>query len=129
MCDIGPCKAKDAGVACKRPFRHLWQLAIVSGRQIIADLAQLLFNKVKVIQQPLCCRHNRLACLQRLRAGPVSVQQDIGVFPNTAAQFLHGQRRARRDSLCLSKTSGVMLKPFRAKQIGTDGQTITPKVR
>ena len=83
--NIGPGQAKDPRVARERTVGELRQLTVIARRQVVMDLAQLLFHEVEVVQQPFGCRGDRLTGLQGLRAGAVGLQQDIGVFPDPAA--------------------------------------------
>ena len=47
--DIGPGDAEDARVACERPADELGQLAVIAGRQVGADLADLALNEMEVV--------------------------------------------------------------------------------
>lgn len=84
------------------------------------NLAQLLFDKMEVVQKPLSRRRDYLARLQGLRACAVGAQQDVGVFLDSARKRLNVKRLAGEDRLRRRKAPGVMLEPFGPKEIGPD---------
>ena len=53
MRDVGPRDPEDARIAFQRAIGELGQLPIESARQVIANFANLLFDDMKVIDQPL----------------------------------------------------------------------------
>jgi len=59
--DEGPCHAEHPRKAGERTSGQLRQLPVVAGRQIVADLADLLFDEVIVVEQPLGGRSDRTA--------------------------------------------------------------------
>ena len=85
MRDIGPSQPKNPGISCKRTIFQLGQLAVIAGGQIILDLAQLLFDQMKVIKQPFCGGGDRLLGPHRLRTGPVRPKQLLCVIVYTCA--------------------------------------------
>ncbi len=60
MRNEGPRDTKDAGVALQRSVQQFRQQAIEARRQIILDLANLLIHNMKIIEQPLRRRGDRL---------------------------------------------------------------------
>ena len=50
--DVGPSQSEHAGIADERAVREFRQLPIEAGRQILANLADLFFDEVIIIQQP-----------------------------------------------------------------------------
>ena len=109
MRDIGPSQTKDPRVACEGPLGKFRKLPIIPGRQVVVDLAQLLFHKVEVVQQPLCRRSDHLTRLQGFRTGAIGLQKDVGIRADPAAQRLNPQQLVRGDQLCRGKRLRVML--------------------
>ena len=71
MGDIGPGQTENPRVSGELTLGQLGQLAVIAGWQIVADLAQLLFDQVKVVQKPFSGGHDGLARLQSLGAGSI----------------------------------------------------------
>ncbi|WP_354043859.1 hypothetical protein [Devosia sp. UYZn731] len=84
--DERPGHAEDAGVAGERPLGELGQLSIIVGRQIGVNLADLLFDKMVIVQQPLCCGHHRPLAFNLDGAGTIGGQQNGGVAFQPLAQ-------------------------------------------
>ena len=80
MRNIGPSQAENPRIPRKWPIFQLRKLPIVTGRQIVLDLAQLLFNQMKVIKQPFRRWRNGLLCLHGLRTSSVRFKQEARVF-------------------------------------------------
>ena len=117
MRDIGPGQAENPWIARERTFGQLWQLAVIPRWQVVADLTQLLFDKVKIVQKPFGGRGDRLTRLQGPRAGAIGPQENVRVFFHAAAERLHRQWLADGYRLCLCKALGVMLQPLSAKKV------------
>ncbi len=128
MRDKGPGKAKHPGIAREWPLAELGQLAIVAGRQVIADLADLRFHQVVVVQQPFGRGHHGPAALQFRRAGPVGREQYVGIVIEAAAQRAHA-RRLRRDRLGRGKALRMLLQPLDAEQLLPHWRLVIPRRR
>ena len=63
------------GIARERPVGELRQLAVEAGRQVLADLADLLFDDVVVVEQPLGGRRDRPALARGSRDGAIRREQ------------------------------------------------------
>ena len=63
--DEGPGEAEHARIAGERPVGELGQLAVVARRQVVADLADLLFDEVVVVEQPFGGRRDGPALVDR----------------------------------------------------------------
>jgi hypothetical protein len=66
-------------MAGERPLGEIRQLPVKSGRQIQADLANLLFDEVVVVDEPLRRRRNRTPLVDRLRDGAMRREENTGV--------------------------------------------------
>jgi hypothetical protein len=75
-----PGEPVNAGRILELAVGKLGQLAIETGREILLDLANLLLDDVKIVQQPLGARRDRAGLAARLRDQPVRMHQDPGVF-------------------------------------------------
>ncbi|WP_245298993.1 hypothetical protein [Pseudotabrizicola sediminis] len=96
--------------------------------QVFADLTQLLFDEVKIVEQPLGSRRNRLSGLQRLSAGLVRRQKRLGIFGDTRIQSRHATSQVRNDRLSNSKRPSVVLKPFSAEEVCPDRGGVSPQI-
>jgi hypothetical protein len=76
MRDEGPGDAEDPWIASQRSVGQLRQLTIVAGRQVVADLANLLFDEVIVVEQPLAGRRDRTALPDRAGDRAIGAEQD-----------------------------------------------------
>ena len=116
------------GVGDKRPghAQYTWitgkgtagefrQLAVIARRQVIADLANLLFDQVIVVQQPLGRRYHATAVGQFRSTGAVGRKQYLGVVVQPAMQGQHGGRLAA-DRLGSGQGVGVLFEAFDAEQ-------------
>ncbi|MNK88933.1 hypothetical protein D3C87_1089220 [compost metagenome] len=123
--DKRPGNAKYARITSKRSAAQFRQLAIVARRQGVANLTDLRFDEVVVVEQPLCGGHHAAPLLQFGRTGPVGAQQDRGIVLEAALQRRdpgrpggHGLRG--RQALCM------LLQPFDTKQFAPDRRFVVP---
>jgi hypothetical protein len=58
-------RAANARTDQMAPWVYWPQLAVVVGRQVVADLAQLLVDDVEVVHEPLGGRRDHAAVLER----------------------------------------------------------------
>jgi hypothetical protein len=75
MRDEGPGHAENPRIPGERPACELRQLAVVAWRQIVADLADLLFDEVVVVEQPLGGRRNGPPFADRARDVAIGLEQ------------------------------------------------------
>ncbi len=66
--DKRPSETEDPRIARERPLDELRQLPIVAGRHVIPNLANLLFDKVVIVEQPFRGGNHGPTALQ-LRGG------------------------------------------------------------
>ncbi len=64
MRDERPGNAEHPRIAGERPVGEFRQLAVVTGRQVVANLADLFFDEVIVVQQPFGGGHHFQTILQ-----------------------------------------------------------------
>ena len=87
-----PGQAEHARITGERAAGELRQLPVVARRQVVADLADLLFDQVVVVQQPFSGGHDTAAAFQLRRAGAIGGQQDSRVGIEAALQRQDGSR-------------------------------------
>ena len=110
-----PSDTEHAWVSLQMPGSQFWQFFIKSNRQVVTNFAKLLFDNVKVIDQPLRGGRDRMLFLNGLRSGAVIFQQDSAVFGYAR------DKRATvvgigRDGLSGGKTFRVLLQTLNAEQ-------------
>ena len=123
--DEGPGQPEHARVAGERAARELGQLAVVAGRQVVADLAHLLLDEVVVVQQPLGRRHHAATALEFGGAGAVGGQQHPGVVVQSPLQGQDG-RGMVRDGLGRGQGLRVQFQPVGAEQLLAHGRRVVP---
>ncbi|WP_225607823.1 hypothetical protein [Pseudomonas sp. PDM21] len=111
----GPGQPEDARVAGERPIGQLGQLPVVARRQVVVDLADLLFDNVVIVQQPLGSRYHTIAPFQLDSASPVGSQQDTGVVIQAHMQRQYTLWRIRH-LLCQGQALRVLFEPFDAEE-------------
>ena len=67
----GPGNAKDPGIAGKWAFGELGKLTVVTGGQAAADLVELGFDQVVVVDKPLSGMGQLISQFEFSRAGQV----------------------------------------------------------
>ena len=112
MGDEGPGKAEDPRIAGKRPVGQFRQLAIVAGRQIVPDLADLLLDEVIIVEQPFRGGHDASAALQLRGARAIGRKQDRGIVVEAAWRerrlavvVVTGCAAARLSACCSSRST------------------------
>jgi hypothetical protein len=108
MRDEGPRHAEHPRITGERSGSQLRQLAVVAGRQIVANLADLLFDEVVVVEQPLGGRRDCTTFADRLRDGAISVEENRLVVLQPRGEGSPGRRR-RGDRLGRRKALGMLL--------------------
>ena len=78
--DVRPGEAEDPRIAREVAVGQLRKLAVVVGRQVVADLAELLVDDVEVVDEPFGRRRDRAFVLDGPREGPVRLEQDPAVL-------------------------------------------------
>ena len=119
MRDVSPRDAENARVPFQRSVGELGQLPVISARQVVANLANLLFDDVKIVDQPLRRRRDR--ALLANGAGNVAIR--LEQCPPVVAHARRNRPAAPRvagDALRDGERLAVLFKPLDAEQFGTD---------
>ena len=119
MRDEGPGQSEHARIALERPVRQLRQLAIEAARKIVADLANLLLDDVKVVDQPLGRRGDGAFLADGLADGAIGGEQHPAVVPQPCRQRTAGSR-PRRDALGRREALGMLLEALDAEELAAD---------
>src|SRR5688500_4103011 len=126
MRDEGPGHAENPRIPGERPAGELRQLAVVARRQIVADLADLLFDEVVAVEQPLGGRRDGPPLADRACNGAVRPEQYRLVFLKA-----HGERapahRSCGDGLSRRQAFGMLLKALDAEEFLADRLFAIPR--
>ena len=109
----------DPGVALKGIGRQLGQLPVVAGRQVLADLPQLLLDEMEIVDQPLRRRRDGPLVAHRFGDRAVRGEQDPAVVPQ-ARQQPAPSPAARPHPLRLGETGRVLLEPLPSPELLAD---------
>lgn len=116
MSDECPRETEYARIASKRAGAQLGQLSIVAGWQVIADLPDLLFDQMIVVEQPLGRRRDRFVALRRRHRRFVGPQQMVRVVSEPHRKR-GASRSALRDRLCAGEAARMLCEPLFAEQL------------
>ena len=126
MGDEGPGEPEDTWIARQRTVGQLWQLTVVAGRQVGADLAYLRLDHVVVVQQPFGGRDHPAARSDFRGTCTVGQQQLGGVPAQPAVQRRHpGWLGA--DLLGRGEAARVLLQALDAEQFLAHGCSVRPR--
>jgi hypothetical protein len=126
MGDEGPRHAEHPREARERSGGELRQLPVVAGRQIVANFADLLFDEVVVVEQPLGGRRDCATLADRLRDGAIRFEQNRLVVLQPRGEGAPG-RRPRGDGLGRRKTLGMLLEALDTEELLADGLVVIPR--
>ena len=119
MGDVGPGDAVDARQAAQRLGRELRELPVVIAWQALADLKQLRFDQMEIVEQPLGGRTDRLA-RPRIRTDQgVNTPQHLRIAIDSREESVRSAGTAYR--LGARKTSRVLLHPLGTEHLRADG--------
>ena len=123
--DVRPREAEDARIPLQRTVGQLRELAVVVGRQVVPDLADLLVDDVEVVDQPFGGRRDRAFSLDGARQGPVRREQDPAVLrdPRSDRAPLTGRIG---NGLGSGQALGVLLEPFHAEEL-RENRLVAPR--
>src|ERR1700720_3486616 len=93
---------------------------VVTGRQVVADFAQLFLDDIKIINQPFRGRCDHLFPLDRPGGGLVVPKEKPAVL-KAARKQRPPSNRVQGNCLCGGETFRVLLEPLHAEQFSTDG--------
>ena len=123
--DERPGHAEHAGIAGQRTAAQLGELAVVAGRQVGADLADLLFDEMVVVEQPFRGGRDRTALVDGLGDAAVGSQQHAFVVGQAIDQR-PGCRRLGGNKLVCSKAFRMLFQAFDAEKLAADGIAVIP---
>ena len=123
--DIGPRDAEDAREAGKGSAGELGQLAIISGRQVAADLENLLLDDVIIVEDPFRRRGDRVAGFDRCRDRTVGAEEEGLVFSEPRGKG-RPAGRARLDLLGLRQRAGMLFQALGTEELLADELLIVP---
>ena len=118
--DERPGDSQHARVPREVALGQLRQLPVEAGRQVIADLADLLVDDVEIVDQPFGSRRDDPLLANRLREGAIRLQQGARVVPDPRRERTPVPR-ILGDALGRGQALGVLLEPLDAEQLGPDG--------
>src|SRR5271157_3155769 len=123
-----PRHAEDAGITRERAVYEFWELAVIARRQIGADLTDLPFHQMKIVDQPLPRRRDLAPIVDRLHDRSIGRQEDRGIVGKSGGQR---QTAGRTGSYGLRdrKTFRMRLKALDAEQFLTDRLLAIPRRR
>ncbi len=124
--DAGPCHAKDARIADERPVGELRQLAVETRRQVAVDLADLLFDHMIVVDQPLAGGRDVVARVGRQSQGPIGVEQYRFVIAQARIERASALRSGC-DGFDLRQTFGVLFEARNAEQFLPNDRGAVPR--
>ena len=76
MSNEGPGDAEHSRIANERPVGEFGELTIIAGRQVRANLIDLLFHEMIIIDEPFCRGRYRAAIIDRLYGGTICARAD-----------------------------------------------------
>ena len=125
MSDKGPGHAEDLRIAGERSGGQLRQLPIVARWQIVANFADLPFDEMVVVEQPLGGRCNGTTRADRTCDGAIGFEQNRFVVPQSNGEGSPG-RRPRGDGLGRCKALGMLLETLDTEELLADGLFVIP---
>jgi len=126
MGDKGPRHAEHPREARERSGGELRELPVVAGRQIVANLADLLFDEVEVVEQPLGGRRDCAAFADRFRDGAIRFEQNRLVVLQSRGKR-SPPRRPRGDGLGRRKALGMLLEALDTEELLADRFLVIPR--
>ena len=119
MRDVGPRDPEHARIAFQRTLGQLGQLPIEPARQVVADFANLLFDDVKIIDQPFGRRRDRALLADCPRDIPIGVKQYSPIVAH-ARRHRASASRPIGDALRNRQRLAMLLEPLDAEQLSSN---------
>jgi hypothetical protein len=126
MRDESPGEAEDARISFQRSVRELRKLAVEAGWKIALDLADLLIDDVKIVDQPLGRRRDRTILLGRLRQRAIGIEQNLAIVPQSGGERVPGLW-PWCDPLCGREGLRMLFETLDAEELGTDRRLAGPE--
>src|SRR5439155_1420074 len=118
-------RSRCASWTAKAPGK-LRQVPIVGRRQIVANFADLLFDEMVVVEQPLGGRCNATTLADRAGDGAIRFEQNRFVVPQSYGEGSPGHR-PRADRLGRCEALGMLLETLDAEELLADGLFVIPR--
>jgi len=115
----GPGHGEDLWQTREGTRRELGKLSIISSRQIGADVADLLFDHMEIVDQPFCGRCDRRARRHRRGDVMIGVDQHSFILRQPSGEDIASTWR-RQQHLRRSQAAGMLLKALDAEQVFAD---------
>ena len=128
MRDERPRQAEDARITSEGARDEFWELAVIARRQIGADLTDLPFHQMKIVDQPLSRRRDLAPIVVRLHDRSIGRQEDRGIVGKSGGQW-QAARRMGSYGLRDRKTLRMRLEALDAEQFLTDRSLAIPRRR
>ena len=125
MGNKSPGQAEHARIAIEGPAGKLGQQPIESRREVLAHLADLIFDEVVVIDQPFGSGGDRAAVGHRRDDGAICREQGRLIVPEPHAERAAG-RSAPGDLLCGREACRVLLETLDAEELCAQQLAIVP---
>ncbi len=125
MRDECPRDAEHARISGERAVREFWQLAVVSWGEITPNFANLLFDKMIVVDQPLRGWCDRAALVDGLDDPAICIPQGIRIAGQAACEPM-ATLQARSYWLRNRKTSRVLLEALDTEKLFANRLAIIP---
>src|SRR5436853_210291 len=114
MSHICPGYSEDLGMTGERASRDFRELTIITGRQVGGSLPHMLFDQMKIIDEPFGGGSNRLSGSNRCAQFSVSFRQCSRIVGKPPYDGINGGRRPRCD-LRSCEALRVFAKPLDAE--------------
>ena len=124
--DVSPCHSENPGIADERTVGQLRQLPVVPGGKVGANLADLLFDDVEVVEQPFRGRSNGSSRVDGARYVAVRVKQHPLVLRKARSERRPPPPMSR-NRLGGGKSRGVLFQALDAEELGADGILVVPR--
>src|SRR5947209_4650322 len=120
MRNEGPRDPEHPRISSERSVGQLRQLPIVAGRQIVTNFADLLFDEVIIVEQPLGGRRHRVPLAGRASDGAICFEENRLVVLQPHREGSAGNR-SRGNLLGRGEALGMLLQTFDAEEFLADG--------
>ena len=121
-----PGDAKDPRITREGASRQFGKLPVISGWQIVPDLANLRFDEVIIVEQPFGGGYDAAPAFEFCGTGAIGLEQYGRVVVEPALEG-NDARRTRGHDLRGGKAFGVKFKPLDAEQVFPDRLRIVPQ--
>ena len=119
MRDVGPRDPENARISFQRAIGELGQLPVESARKVVANLANLLFDDMKVIDQPLRGGRDRAFLADCARDAAIRREQYSRVIAH-ARRHRPSATGVGRDALRNRQRLAMLFQALDAEQFRTD---------